>query len=734
MGLGIGVVAAALRLRAATALHRAWTAALLAMLLLPLWTSYGPSVTAHVLPAVAVTAPVAIPEISSPLEAAATPTPLAASTPPAPSRPIWPDRRGILLVLYLCGAAIMLARLIRGSLLIRSLARDARRAEGVATSDLCAAPVTIGWLRPVLILPEGWRVWPTEKLQAVLIHEREHARRRDPLVQWLALLNRCIFWFHPLAWWLERKLAALAEEACDAAVLSHGHAPHDYANHLIELARSVNAAGARLRWAGAVAFSAGDLSRRVRRIVDAQPAPPISRAKSAASAALCVVILAALLACNVGRSSKPAHAQCSMTNQEPSRLLYVNAPGLQNAREDALLSDAALGLTPQRAKVRELDLKRSPGDQLLLLELLRYYQVAKDIPSLNALTFWYIEHYPAVRANWADRPAWDQVWDAAGYERGAQLWNEQLKKPWQSPYVPMNAAEYFSGYDNERAEQILLDGRTKFSSAALHWEVLLARHYAWALSGGEGQLSQNYIVTRRTETTAPFATTPYAQKVRETLLASNDMELIKRVLEQLQTNRPALEFSQALVSRMLAVDPKNPFALSKRENLRRWSIQLRARTDPSSLSATDRMVSLEGELLRLHTRPRAAIANELLALAAQNAKDADYGTAIFLANLTLGEEAMDRGDVAGAAQRLLAAADAPPTEFLRQWQIDMSLARRLLNAERRETVTKFLDRCAKFNRSGQRLSNWAAQIRQGLNPDLVPASARFPHGQSIPAR
>ncbi len=112
-----------------------------------------------------------------------------------------------------------------------------------------------------------------------------------------------------------------------------------------------------------------------------------------------------------------------MKNLEPGQLLYVNSPGLQNAREDALLFDAARGLTPLSAKVREVDLKQSPGDQLRLLELVRYYQSAKDIPSLNALTSWYIEHYPAIRENWADRPAWDQVWDATGYERGVQLWN-----------------------------------------------------------------------------------------------------------------------------------------------------------------------------------------------------------------------------------------------------------------------------------------------------------------------
>lgn len=49
----------------------------------------------------------------------------------------------------------------------------------------------------------------------MLTHEREHVRRRDPLVRWLALLNRCVFWFHPLAWWLERPRAAQPSPYCD---------------------------------------------------------------------------------------------------------------------------------------------------------------------------------------------------------------------------------------------------------------------------------------------------------------------------------------------------------------------------------------------------------------------------------------------------------------------------------------------------------------------------------------
>jgi beta-lactamase regulating signal transducer with metallopeptidase domain len=98
--------------------------------------------------------------------------------------------------------------------------QESRKSGAFVTNPQCAAPATIGWLRPTLLLPECRQSWPADKLETVLVHEREHVRRHDPLVQWLALLNRSILWFHPLAWWLERKLAAPAEEACDAAVLA----------------------------------------------------------------------------------------------------------------------------------------------------------------------------------------------------------------------------------------------------------------------------------------------------------------------------------------------------------------------------------------------------------------------------------------------------------------------------------------------------------------------------------
>ena len=108
-------------------------------------------------------------------------------------------------------------------------------------------PLTVGWLRPKVLLPAGWERWPEDKLQAVLAHERIHVRRGDWAVGVLAGLNRSIFWFHPLAWWLERQLAQLAEQASDdAALLVVGTEP--YARALLDMAAAVKTGQGRLTW------------------------------------------------------------------------------------------------------------------------------------------------------------------------------------------------------------------------------------------------------------------------------------------------------------------------------------------------------------------------------------------------------------------------------------------------------------------------------------------------------
>jgi bla regulator protein blaR1 len=218
----------------------------------------------------------------APRPAAILPVPAPAPAPtPAPHRRWrWED---FFAAVYLPGAAVLLLRLTIGTI----------RANGL-TSAAVSAPVTVGLLRPRIILPDSARGWPQNQLDAVLAHEREHVRRRDPLFQWLALLNRALFWFNPLAWWLERKVPALAEEACDAAVIERGHDPREYSLFLLEMARAVLRAGARVNGV-AMAMPGCYLSQRIKILVAGARAPRISRTRSI-SAALAVVIPSALLA------------------------------------------------------------------------------------------------------------------------------------------------------------------------------------------------------------------------------------------------------------------------------------------------------------------------------------------------------------------------------------------------------------------------------------------------------
>jgi beta-lactamase regulating signal transducer with metallopeptidase domain len=58
-----------------------------------------------------------------------------------------------------------------------------------------------------------------KELDAVLIHEVTHARRRDNLVGLLYEIALCALWFHPLVWLTGSRLAMFRELSCDDSVI-----------------------------------------------------------------------------------------------------------------------------------------------------------------------------------------------------------------------------------------------------------------------------------------------------------------------------------------------------------------------------------------------------------------------------------------------------------------------------------------------------------------------------------
>jgi len=137
----------------------------------------------------------------------------------------------------------------------------------LAESDLLTVPLTCGVLHPAVLLPATWRAWDAGKLEAVLSHEISHVARRDALTERLALLHRIVFWFSPLAWWLPRCLAELAEEASDEAALAFGVEPAKYAETLLEFLRDLNSTSFRADWQGVAMAQRGRADKRIDRIL-----------------------------------------------------------------------------------------------------------------------------------------------------------------------------------------------------------------------------------------------------------------------------------------------------------------------------------------------------------------------------------------------------------------------------------------------------------------------------------
>jgi beta-lactamase regulating signal transducer with metallopeptidase domain len=175
---------------------------------------------------------------------------------------------------------------------LASLARrmGVRRAVRLVESALVASPATLGWLRPVVIVPASLFAGLTPReLEAILAHELAHIRRHDFLVNLLQLVSETLLFYHPAVWWVSRVIARERELICDdLAVDACGNALV-YARALTRIER-MRGAGTRL----ALAADGGEFYERVRRLVavpgaDASAAP--RRGASVVALALAALVV-----------------------------------------------------------------------------------------------------------------------------------------------------------------------------------------------------------------------------------------------------------------------------------------------------------------------------------------------------------------------------------------------------------------------------------------------------------
>jgi beta-lactamase regulating signal transducer with metallopeptidase domain len=274
----------------------------------------------------------------------------------------WPQAA---VILYLAGVLLLLIRVVTSRL---ALHRLAIRAEAVTDSAwlrllaecsesmgvdrpvrlICsrdvAMPMTFGTRRPAIVIPPVADEWTDDRRRAVLLHELAHVARFDCSTQLVAAVACAIYWMHPGAWWIARRLRVERELACDDRVLAIGTEARDYAGHLLDLAYTL---GGSRGFAMSVSMARqGQIEGRLLAVLDAARNRAIPALRGfAVGGALSMAVMVPLAAASMTPS--PAPAPAPQRDRDQARL-----PGTWEMRASNASQQVYLHLNERRNSSR----------------------------------------------------------------------------------------------------------------------------------------------------------------------------------------------------------------------------------------------------------------------------------------------------------------------------------------------------------------------------------------------
>ncbi|MGZ3848749.1 MAG: M56 family metallopeptidase [Flavisolibacter sp.] len=106
----------------------------------------------------------------------------------------------------------------------------------VFVSDIVTSPVTVGYLKPIILLPvAALNHLSPQQVEAVLLHELSHIRRYDYLINFMISIVHTLLYFNPFVKLFMRSVEAERENCCDDLVLQFGYDKVSYASTLLTL-------------------------------------------------------------------------------------------------------------------------------------------------------------------------------------------------------------------------------------------------------------------------------------------------------------------------------------------------------------------------------------------------------------------------------------------------------------------------------------------------------------------
>ncbi|EQF27508.1 regulatory protein BlaR1 [Clostridioides difficile CD160] len=147
----------------------------------------------------------------------------------------------LLLILWIVGISIMIVIAIHCNFKIRNIKKSAQILEDdeivsifqqckkdiginknfiLCKSYIINTPITFGYFKPHIILPdESISKLSSNDIKYILLHELQHSKNRDILVNYIMCFFQILYWFNPLVWCALKEMRVDREIACDISVL-----------------------------------------------------------------------------------------------------------------------------------------------------------------------------------------------------------------------------------------------------------------------------------------------------------------------------------------------------------------------------------------------------------------------------------------------------------------------------------------------------------------------------------
>jgi bla regulator protein blaR1 len=161
-------------------------------------------------------------------------------------------------------------------------------------SDLISSPVTIGFLRPIILMPiAAMSNLTVKQVEAVLLHELAHIRRHDYFINLLINFIHTILYFNPFVKLFAKTIEREREKSCDEIVMQFPYDPHGYASALLVLEKNNFM---RQRMAVAASGQRNDLLHRIEKIlgIEKRKNPDLKKLGGLLAGLICIIGLNAI--------------------------------------------------------------------------------------------------------------------------------------------------------------------------------------------------------------------------------------------------------------------------------------------------------------------------------------------------------------------------------------------------------------------------------------------------------